>query len=328
MIVQNKFVIFFKITFFLTLLSTSLYSNALTQYRKHGIQNIAKQMDADLASEKYWNTFIQDIDTKFGYIESYQNILECDKLNSTLTLYTKDANQSFVIIKGYSAFTGEVKGDKLKEGDLKTPIGVYKLIKKLSKVDSFYGPMAFVTSYPNSYDKYRGKNGSGIWIHGLPLAQERDSYTKGCIAINNPSIECLDRHIDINETILIINEEKRKENISKESLANVLAQLYAWRYAWLYNDIDSYLNFYDDTFLRFDGMNIDNFTRYKTRIFKKNETKTILFNNINVIPYPGTDDMYKVTFSEIYQSNSFTFTGDKVLILKLQDSKIKIITEK
>nr|WP_275754790.1 L,D-transpeptidase family protein [Sulfurimonas sp. SAG-AH-194-C21] len=325
---QSRFVVFFKITFSLIVLSSSLCANALTQYREHGIQNIAKQMDADLADEKYWNNYIQDIDTKFGYIESYTNILACDKSNSMLTLYTKDANQSFVSIKGYSAFTGEAKGDKIREGDLRTPIGVYKLVKKLSKVDSFYGPMAFVTSYPNSYDKYRGKNGSGIWIHGLPLAQERDSYTKGCIAINNPNIECLDRHIDIKNTILIISEEKRQNSISKESLANVLAQLYAWRYAWLYNDINSYLNFYDDTFLRFDGMNISNFSSYKTRIFKKDETKTILFNGINVIPYPGTDNMYKVTFSEIYQSSSFSFTGDKVLILKLQDSKIKIITEK
>ncbi len=38
--------------------------------------------------------------------------------------------------------------------------------------------------------------------------------------------------------------------------------------------------------------------------------------------------MYKVTFSEIYKSSSFSFLGDKVLIVKLQDSKIKIITEK
>ncbi len=325
---QNRSKLFFNITFFLILLTNSLYSNALTQYREHGIQNIAKQMDADLANQKYWNNYIQDIDTSFGYIESYTNILVCDKSTSALTLYTKDANQSFVSIKEYSAFTGQAKGDKIREGDLRTPIGVYRLVKKLSKVDSFYGPMAFVTSYPNSYDKYLGKNGSGIWIHGLPLAQERDSYTKGCIAINNPSIECLDRHMDIKETILIISEETRKENISKESLSNILAQLYAWRYAWLYNDITAYLDFYDDSFLRFDGMNLNNFTQYKTRVFNKNETKTILFNGINVIPYPGTNDMYKVTFSEIYKSSSFSFTGNKVLILKLQDSKMKIITEK
>lgn len=325
---QNRPKILFKTFCILFFLQASLYSDILTQYRHNGIQNIAKQMDEDLAQRDYWDNYIKDKDTTFGYIESYKNILACDKSNSTLTLYMKDTNQSFVVKKEYSAFTGKAKGDKVKEGDLRTPVGVYKLTKKLSKVDSFYGPMAFVTSYPNSYDKYRGKDGSGIWIHGLPLLQERDSYTKGCIAINNPSIECLDKNIDISETILIISEENPKSALSKESLATVLSELYSWRYAWLYNNISAYLSFYDSEFIRFDGMNIDDFAKYKTRIFNKNETKTIIFNRINVIPYPGAQNLYKVTFSEIYKSNSFSFVGDKVLILKLKDSKIKIITEK
>lgn len=312
---------------FLTFINTSLSADALTQYRNYGIQNIEKQMDADLASKVYWDSYLKNIDTRFGYIESYTNILACDKSRSTLTLYMKDDNTSYVKTKQYSAFTGKIKGDKAREGDLRTPNGVYTLIKKLTKVDSFYGPMAFVTSYPNSYDKYEGKGGHGIWIHGLPTSQERDSFTKGCIAINNPSIKCLDRNIDIKKTVLIISESKRTE-ASKNLLSNVLAQLYAWRYAWLYNDIRTYLQFYDDSFIRFDGMNITNFRNYKKRVFNKKESKKIIFKNINVIPYPGTSDMYKVTFSEIYRSSSFSFIGDKVLILKLKDSKIRIITEK
>lgn len=328
MTVQNSKIIFLSIFLFFTLLDNSLFANALTQYREHGIQNIAKQMDKDLSDKKYWIDYLQGIDTSFGYMESYKNLLSCDKSNATLTLYTKDTNQSFVTIKGYDAFTGKIQGDKVKEGDLKTPVGVYTLVKKLSKVDSFYGPMAFVTSYPNSYDKYRGKNGSGIWIHGLPLSQKRDSFTKGCIAINNRNIECLDRHIDITETILIISENQQAKETSKESLATVLAQLYAWRYAWIYNDINAYLNFYHESFKRFDGIDKTNFSSYKTRVFNKGEEKTIIFNNINVIPYPGTKDIYKVIFSELYESNSFSFTGEKVLILKLQDSNIQILTEK
>ena len=31
------------------------------------------------------------------------------------------------------------------------------------------GQLAFVLSYPNTYDKVQGKNGHGIWIHGSPL---------------------------------------------------------------------------------------------------------------------------------------------------------------
>ena len=219
---------------FLILISLSLYANdILTSYRINGINNIEKQMDLELTDKGYWDRYIEDKDTTFGYIESYSNILTCDKSKSTLKLYRKNSEKHYKLQKEYSAFTGEKQGDKIKEGDLKTPLGVYNLTKKISKLDSFYGPLAFVTSYPNSYDKYRGKNGHGIWIHGLPTEQERDEYTKGCIAINNSSIECLDRNIDIGETLLIINSQEIKKDISKGTLTSILASLYSWRYAWI-----------------------------------------------------------------------------------------------
>ena len=326
---KNSFISFLlKTTLLTTLASSSLMSDALTLYRLHGIQNIEKQMDYDLAQTKYWSSYLEDIDTGFGYLESYSNVLACNKSLSTLTLHMKDKENDFELIKEYSAYTGKIRGDKVHEGDLKTPVGVYTLTKKLEKVDSFYGPLAFVTSYPNSYDKYKGKDGSGIWIHGLPIKQERNKFTKGCIAINNQNIECLDRHIDIKKTLLIIQEEGKEKVPSKESLATVLSGLYAWRYAWLYNNTTDYLNFYDENFIRFDGMDIERFKSYKTRVFNKGESKSIIFNNINVVPYPGEENIFRVTFFEIYKSNSFTFSGDKVLILKLVNNKIKIITEK
>jgi len=308
--------------------SSSLFSDTLTQYRLHGIKDLEKQLDNDLAQTEYWSHYLKNIDTHFGYIESYNNVLTCDKSGSTLSLYMKDSNGEYSLTKEYSAFTGKMKGDKVREGDLKTPVGVYTITKKISKVDSFYGPMAFVTSYPNIYDRYRGKDGSGIWIHGLPTEQTRDEFTKGCIAINNPSIECLDRNIDIEKTVLIIHEKDSQDAVSKEALSTILSELYSWRYTWLYNDSKTYLNFYDKSFIRFDGMNLKNFTRYKKRIFNKKERKTIIFNKINVIPYPNTKDMFKITFFEIYKSNSFSFSGNKVLIIKLVDEKMKIITEK
>jgi murein L,D-transpeptidase YafK len=295
----------------------------------YGIKDIEKQMDFDLTNREYWDDYLEDIDTTFGYIESYHSILTCDKSKSTLTLYIKDSDDKYKLQKEYSAFTGKMSGDKATEGDLKTPVGVYTLTKKLSKVDSFYGPMAFVTSYPNTYDIYKKKDGSGIWIHGLPIDQERDSFTKGCIAINNSSIECLNRNINISNTLLIIDEGKiSKTNNNKDALSDILSELFAWRYAWIYNDLSSYLSFYDQSFKRFDGVSFENFSRYKTRIFKKQEVKTIRFNNINVIPYPGDKNLYQITFFETYHSNSFSFSGNKTLIVKLKDSKISIITEK
>ncbi len=325
MIMQNKFLLLL-----LLLLSQNLLSanDILTDYRLHGIKNLEKSMDKALSQPDYWKRYIQTKDTTFGYLESYNNILTCNKNNSTLCIYKKNAHKAYQLEKKYSAFTGKNSGEKHKEGDLKTPIGIYKLTKKLSHVDPFYGPFAFVTSYPNTYDKYKKSEGHGIWIHGLPLDRKRDTFTKGCIAINNSDIEDLDENIDINKTLLIIDSKDVKKHISKETLSVLLANLYAWRYAWLYNNIDDYLAFYSKDFKRFDGKNYSSFTHYKKRIFRKKEKKKILFTNINIIPYPSTKDVYKISFKEYYKSPSFEFTGDKVLIVKLKDTQIKILTEK
>lgn len=317
---------------FLVLISLSLYaSDILTSYRLNGIADIEKKMDQELYSYEYWSKYLEEKDTTFGYIESYTNILTCNKEKSTLNLYSLNDN-SFKLRKEYSAFTGKLKGDKKKEGDLKTPIGIYNIVKRLSKetkLNEFYGPLALVTSYPNTYDTYRGKSGSGIWIHGLPINQERDNFTRGCIAINNPNIECLNNNIDIKKTLLIINDSQIQKNISKDTLALILSQLYKWRYTWLYSDIDAYINFYSKDFIRSDGMSFDKFKNYKTRVFKKVEKKSIVFQNINIVPYPNSQNIYQITFKELYKSDSFEFIGDKTLIITLnENNQIKILTEK
>lgn len=314
----------------LLLLSISIYANSiLTNYRMNGIEDVEKQMDLELTYTSYWYQHIKNIDTSFGYLESYESVLTCDKEQSTLSLFKPNTKKEFTLVEKYNAFTGKAKGDKLREGDLKTPIGVYNLEKKISKLDSFYGPLAFVTTYPNTYDKFLGKNGSGIWIHGLPIEQERDDYTKGCIAINNNDIVCLDKELDIDSTILIINPKTHKNETSKKTFAKILADLFQWRYAWLYNDIETYISFYAKNFVRNDGRKYDAFVRYKTRIFKKNEKKKIIFNDINVVPYPNSKGVFQITFKEFYTSPSFKFEGNKVLIVKVdKNNNFKILTEK
>ncbi len=311
------------------LLASSIYANSiLTEYRQTGVIALEKKMDFELTKVDYWDEHLKNIDTSFGYVESYSSVLTCNKEESTLSLYQYNKDKEFSLKKKYNAFTGKIKGDKLKEGDLKTPIGLYEITKRISKLDSFYGPLAFVSSYPNIYDKFQGKNGSGIWIHGLPTEQERDEYTKGCIAINNPDIECLNKNIDINNTLLIISSSKNQEEIPKEKLSKILASLYEWRYSWIYSETEKYLNFYAQNFVRADGMKYKYFKKYKTRIFKKKETKKIIFNDINVVAYPNHKNIFRITFKEFYNSSSFKFEGNKVLMIKLENNNFKIFTEK
>ena len=324
---------FYKILFIISMINSSLFATSiLTEYRMNGLQNFEKKMDLALSKQSYWSQYIKNQDTTFGYLEKYSNVLTCNKQRSNLILYSKNRNNKYYMKDNDSAYTGKNSGDKKKEGDAKTPIGLYDLVSKKvqnKNLDPFYGPFAFVTSYPNMYDKFRGKSGHGIWIHGVPEDEERDSYTKGCIAIQNENLKTLEKKIDLKKTLLIIDDNWIKKNISKKTLASILAQLYEWRYAWLYNDLKLYLSFYAQDFVRSDKkMDFARFKRYKTRIFKKVEKKTIIFKNINVIPYPNTKNIYQITFREFYKSNSFAFTGDKVLMVRVdKNNKMKIFTE-
>ena len=70
MTMQNKFYILLFI-----LVSSLGANNILTDYRMNGIYNVQKHLDNELTKVEYWNSQLKDVDTRFGYIESYSNIL-------------------------------------------------------------------------------------------------------------------------------------------------------------------------------------------------------------------------------------------------------------
>jgi murein L,D-transpeptidase YafK len=315
-----------KVLFLFFFSITSLSSSeVITLYKSGG----KKLFDQQMHSSSYWSGSVFNKDLRFGYFEKSYSLLTCSKEKGVLELYTPDAQQRFSLKKRYGAFTGKKMGDKSVEGDLKTPIGIYKLVEKKKRVDPFYGPMAFVTSYPNLYDKIRGKNGDGIWVHGVPLSGTRDPFTRGCIAIDNNDLIQLDQSIQPSNTLLIIDDNLKLGNSPKNAYSAILAGLHQWKYAWTYNDFETYISLYDSSFKRSDGMSLTQFKSYKERIFNKNEDKTIVLENVNIIPYPGEKrNLFWVTFNQLYQSVSHRFKGEKSLLVRLNSNQsISIITE-
>lgn len=118
----------------------------------------------------------------------------------------------------YDVATGRNAGDKIHEGDCKTPSGRY-YIKKVMSNDSnsifydnylvhlnnrfnsymridgkplgydSYGPVALVLNYPNNEDIKQGKTGSRIWIHGTsdPGSIGKNA-SHGCLRMHNSDI--------------------------------------------------------------------------------------------------------------------------------------------
>lgn len=299
------------------------------KYRKGGISNIKNALEKYLLDKNYWSNYLANIDTRFGYFENMNFIFIASKAKSSLALYEVKGN-AINLLNQTNAIIGSNMRDKAVEGDLATPIGVYDLTQKLKNLDQYYGPLAFVSSYPNLYDRLNKKTGGGIWIHGLPLNGERDNNTRGCIAIDNKTLLGYESTIDYKKTILITFPNEAKE-VSKDTLAVILQGLFMWRDAWVKNDLDVYLSFYSDKFIRFDGMKITQFMDFKKRVFAKNESKTIDFSDINIAPYPNENglDLYRVRFLEDYKAKGgYKFNGIKELYVAIIANKMQIMAEK
>ena len=89
----------------------------------------------------------------------------------------------------FECIHGRVEGDKQKQGDLKTPEGVYFITKVITqKLDYMeYGPYAVALNYPNPADRLRKKTGSGIWLHSKGK-KITGITTRGCLAIDKGEI--------------------------------------------------------------------------------------------------------------------------------------------
>lgn len=317
-----------KLLLLLLLSIHSLYavSNDLVQiYRTQGVEAVKQILEQQLTKKEYWDYYLQNKDIANGYYESIQYVMICQKDMQDIALYdTKNQKKLF----SSSVFTGKISGDKKEEGDLKTPVGAYKLTNKLTKLDPFYGPLALTTNYPNIFDRANGKTGHGIWIHGLPESEQRDEFTQGCIALDNEKIQKLSNSINLENSVLVISEGKF-DQVNKSDVSLILSSIFRWRDAWKESDIETYLSFYDEKFKKSNGQDIKRFTRHKKTIFSRKEDKTIEFTNINVIPYPNDlgKTLYKVVMDEEYRTNRYEFIGKKELYIEVKNEQFKILTE-
>ena len=309
-------------------LTLNVYALDLVKiYRYEGINSVEKEIENSLRDVKYWEEYFQDKNVDFGYYEFKKYILVAQKEQSEMALYEKVGNDYKLLLKN-NIIVGENQGDKYVEGDKKTPRGAYELTEKRVGLDSFYGPFALVTSYPNTFDKSLNKNGSGIWIHGMPFNAQREKFTRGCIALDNKELENLEKNLDLKKTILLTSQNGLKK-ATKEEMALIFSSIYQWKDAWKNSDINTYLSFYSNDFKRANKTDFKLFKDQKRAVFAKKEPKTIKLFNIDVSPYPNSLDknMFMVIMDEEYISPSVKFNGKKELFLEIVNNEVKILSE-
>lgn len=319
-----------KIFLFFTLSLYLLGAKSLEEiYLENGINAVQKEIEKNLQSKKHWQDILANKELKYGYYDVNTLVTIVDKTAKNLELLEFSDGKLESKFKQENIITG-LMGDKLKEGDLKTPVGAYHITRHFKPSDGYYGPAAFSLNYPNLYDTLRKRDGGGIWIHGLPFDGERidTEKTKGCVAFNNDNLIQYEKIVGDKGGVVLINE-KDYVKATNEQIAAIFAQLFAWKHAWSVSDVEKYLEFYDKEFIRFDGQKYKDFVAMKRNIFARKEDKFIAFSKFKIMPYPSTQkgSFFKINFYEKYSTANYKFDGEKTLYVRLDGDKMKILVE-
>ncbi len=212
-------------------------------------------------------------------------------------------------VTDYYVSSGKAGAEKFKEGDQKTPLGVYFVTSNLprNQLSDFYGVGAFPISYPNEWDRKLGKNGHGIWLHGVPS----DTYSRpprasnGCVVLTNPDMEKLGKNLQIGLTPVIISD--RVEWAEPGELASQRGELNqaldAWRKDWESLDTDKYLRHYSQSFSA-GGQDYRSWAEQKRLVNAGKSWIKIKVSGVSMFAYPGNNNLVVVTFGQDYGSNN------------------------
>ncbi|HEX3020446.1 MAG TPA: L,D-transpeptidase family protein [Chitinispirillaceae bacterium] len=103
------------------------------------------------------------------------------KKTAILELWIRNDSGQFTLFETYDIcyFSG-LPGPKLREGDLQSPEGFYKVTcASFNPYSDFY--LSINIDYPNSFDRYYKRTGGAIMIHG-------DCISIGCFAMTDENM--------------------------------------------------------------------------------------------------------------------------------------------
>lgn len=139
-----------------------------------------------------------------------KHALIVDARHSRLYLY-ENRNDQIRLVQDFYVSQGKLGVNKLREGDLRTPVGVYTIVGHLlgAKLPNIYGKGALPLDYPNDWDKLHGRGGSGIWVHGTPpeTFSRPPLSTDGCVVVSNDDLNTLTRTVEIGKTPVLIGDK-------------------------------------------------------------------------------------------------------------------------
>jgi murein L,D-transpeptidase YafK len=236
------------------------------------------------------------------------------------------------LIADYYVTLGKNGIDKAREGDQKTPVGVYHVTANLprKKLTDFYGSGAFPINYPNEWDRRLGRNGHGIWLHGVPS----DVYSRpprasdGCIVLANSDLDSLARFVQVGLTPVIIADEIEWADAAavENDRGSLGAALEQWRADWQSRDTERYLAHYSAKF-NAGRQDLAAWSTHKRKVNSGKRWIKVGLARVSMFRYPRERDFVVVTFDQDYRSDRLSNTMRKRQYWMKEGARWKIVYE-
>lgn len=254
-----------------------------------------------------------------------------DTSKSRLYLFENNAGEPRQVADYYIS-VGKAGAEKFREGDQKTPLGVYFVTASLpvEKLSDFYGVGAYPLNYPNEWDKKQGKNGHGIWLHGVP----RDTYSRpprasnGCVVLTNPDMAALGKTLQAGLTPVIISDSVEWVSLEewRGQRERFKGELEAWRRDWESLESERLLTHYSRD-LNANGQDYDKFSAQKKQANAGKSSLRVKLTNLSLFQYPGRENMVVATFTQDYRSNNLSNVMRKRQYWRLEGGQWRIVYE-
>jgi murein L,D-transpeptidase YafK len=237
-----------------------------------------------------------------------KHALVLDASTSTLFVF-ENTGDGLRYVADYYMSVGKNGADKSREGDKRTPLGVYHVTSKMTPktLTDFYGSGAFPINYPNEWDRLRGRDGYGIWLHGTPF----DTYSRpprasdGCVVLSNDDFVALAGFVQPGSTPVVIADHiqwMRPDDV-QAARREITSHLERWRRDWESRETNAYLQHYSARFSG-SGRNLNQWSAHKRRVNAAKSWIRVGISNVSVILYPGDAPMAVITFAQDYASSN------------------------
>ncbi len=263
--------------------------------------------------------------------DSYRHALVVDASRARLYVYENRAGLP-VRVADFYVTIGKAGAGKQKEGDNRTPIGIYTIsgFKSPRELTDFYGGGAFTLSYPNEWDTRQGRNGHGIWIHGSPSStySRTPRASEGCVVLANDDLKRLGQYIQAGKTPVVIAEQV--EWVAYDALDtrrnDLAAALDQWREDWESRDTTRLLSHYSSSF-RTGPQDFQAFSASKQKVNATKSWIKVGLSKVSLMLYPERPDFALVSFVQDYQSSNLSDRTAKRQFWSRENGRWKIIQE-